>query len=65
MLHSYVTAVSRALGLPGGMPIYVARIERNGKALIEHAEVTTFDHVHPASSKKALRLVEISGVGKL
>jgi hypothetical protein len=86
------------------MPIYVARIERDGKVLLEHAEVTVellevdrwrgrfllppgtalprrarisiffsdgreghaaVDHIHPASSKKGPRLVEISGVGKL
>ncbi len=86
------------------MPIYVARIERDGKVLIEHAEVTVelldvdrwrgrfllpagtslprsaklsihfidgregqaeVSHIHPATSKKAPRLVEIAGVGKL
>jgi hypothetical protein len=86
------------------MPIYVARVERNGKVLIEHAEVTVellevdrwrgrfllpagtalprsaklsihfsdgregqaeVSHIHPASSKKGPRLVELTGVGKL
>lgn len=86
------------------MPIYVARIERNGKLLLDRADVTielldeghwrgrfilppetalargaklsltlydgrkgkaSVDHVHPASSKKAPRLVEIAGIGAL
>lgn len=86
------------------MPIYVARVERNGKLLLERADVTVelledgswrgrffvppgmslakrakvelsffdgrqgkaiVDHLHPASSKKSSRLVEITGVGSL
>ena len=86
------------------MPIYVARVERDGKPLIERADVTVelledgswrgrfflppgmslakrakvelgffdgrrgkaiVDHLHPASSKKAPRLAEITGVGPL
>jgi hypothetical protein len=86
------------------MPIYVARIDRDGKVLIEHAEVTVelldvdrwrgrfllpvgtslprsgklslhfndgreaqaeVSHIHPATSKKVPRLVEITGIGKL
>ncbi len=86
------------------MPIYVARVERNGSQLLDRADVTvelledgswrgrfflppgmslarrakvslsffdgrqgkaTVDHLHPASSKKSPRLVEITGVGPL
>ncbi len=86
------------------MPTYVARIDRDGKPLMERADVTvelleegrwrgrfllppgttlpqrgkisivfvdgrqgqaSVDHIHPASSKKAPRLVEITGIGAL
>jgi hypothetical protein len=86
------------------MPIYVARIDRDGKVLIEHTDVTVelldvdrwrgrfllpagtalprsaklsihfsdgregqaqVSHIHPASSKKGPKLVEITGLGKL
>jgi hypothetical protein len=86
------------------MPIYVARIERDGKVLRDRADVTvelldeghwrgrfflppgitlpqrakvsvvfvdgrqgraSVDHIHPASSKKEPRLVEIAGIGAL
>jgi hypothetical protein len=85
------------------MPIYVARVERDGKVLLERADVTvellegswrgrfllppgsklprgakvsvhfadgregkaTVSQVHPASSKHAPRLVELSGKGEL
>jgi hypothetical protein len=86
------------------MPIYVARVERNGKLLLDRADVTVelledgswrgrfflpsgmplakrakvelsffdgrrgkalVDHLHPASSKKSPRLVEITGDGPL
>lgn len=89
--------------LPSCMPIYVARIERNGKVLLERADVTvellegswrgrlllpagtklprnakvsvffadgregeaTVSHIHPAASKQAPRLVELTGTSEL